>query len=123
MLGGNAGCNSGSRSFRLRARRNLLGKPEVQDLGVSPVGNEDIGRFDVTVHDTLHMSHTERVRNVNGDSKQALKIQRTPADAMLHCLAFEELHRYERLPILLANIVNGVNIGMVKGGGRMGLPL
>ena len=37
--------------------------------------------------------------------------------------AFEEFHDDEMVPILLPNLVNGANIGMVQGRGRASLAL
>ena len=35
---------------------------------------------------------------------------------MLECLTIQKLHRYKCLRILLANVVNGTDVGMIQGG-------
>ncbi len=42
---------------------------------------------------------------------------------MLKCCPFEKLHRDERLAILLADVINCADVGMVQGGGGLGLAL
>jgi len=41
---------------------------------------------------------------------------------MFECLAFEELHDHEGPAIFLADVVNGADVGMVQGGGRLSFP-
>ena len=47
---------------------------------------------------------------------RVFEIQRAAGDAVLQGLAFEELHGDERLAVLLADVVNGADVGMIQGG-------
>ena len=44
-----------------------LGQPEIQNLGVSALGDEDVSRLYVAVDNTLGMGCLERIRNVDAE--------------------------------------------------------
>src|SRR4029077_9446869 len=72
---------------------NLLGKSEIHNFGVAPAGNENVGRLDVAVNDSLAVSSVERVRNLDAEVKEQLQVQRAARDAMLKSLTIEAFHR------------------------------
>ncbi len=49
-----------------------------------------------------------------------LRLERTEGDAVLQRRAFQELHRDEGLVFVLADFVNGADVGMIESGGRAG---
>ena len=52
------------------------------------------------MNDTLGVSGVQRVGNLNGQVEQSLVVQRPACnDAVLECLAFQELHHDEGLAL------------------------
>ena len=45
-------------------------QPKIQNLGVSALGDEDVGRLDVAVDDAFGVGGVERVGNLDGQSEQ-----------------------------------------------------
>jgi hypothetical protein len=75
------------------------------------------------MNDALRMCGIQRVRHVNSDVEQAIDVQWAAGDEMLQSRAFEKLHRDESPPILLADVVNGADVRMVKRRSRLCLSL
>ena len=97
---------SGGRYFR---------QPEVQNLGVATLGDENIGRFNVAVNDSRGVSSVESICNLNGKRKKCFHLQRTPGNAVLQSHAVEEFHGDEGPAIGLANVVNSADIWVIQG--------
>jgi hypothetical protein len=49
------------------AHRGHLGQSEIQNLGVSALGHEDVCRLNVAVNNALCMRCIERISNVDAD--------------------------------------------------------
>ena len=64
------------------------------------------------MNDTSGMSRIESVGDLNCQRHQSLTFQRTPRNAVLQGDAVQKLHGDERLPVLLANVVNGADVGV-----------
>ncbi len=62
------------------------------------------------------MSSIEGIRDLNSKWEYVLDLQRLAADAVLQRHAFQILHRYKRLTILLPDFVNRVDVRMVQCG-------
>src|SRR5271166_4608418 len=71
--------------------------------------------------DALAVGGVERVGNLDAESDQGFDVERTTFNAMLQSLSFKKLHRDERQAVLLVDLVNGADVGMVKS--RCGLRL
>src|SRR5208282_1698886 len=100
-----------------------LGQAEVENLGVSPVGDKNVCRLDVAVDDSLGVRGVESVGNLNRQAEQDFRLHGLSADAMLERLAVQKLHGNERLPVLLADIVNRANVGVIERRGGLGFAL
>src|SRR5208283_4721248 len=107
-LGGRAACGSD------------FGETEIQNLGVSALGREDVGWFYVAVDDAFCVGRIERVGDLDGKSEQNVGLDGPAADAMLQRGAVKKLHGNEGVALVLADLVNGANVGMVEGGGGAG---
>jgi hypothetical protein len=98
-----------------------LGETEVENLGVSALGDEKVGRLDVAMNDALAMGGVERIGNLDRKRQQGFQIEGTAGDAVLQSGAVEKLHHDERLAVLLTDLVNGADVGMVECGSGPGL--
>ena len=64
MFGGHGGGAGVSGFGRTSDRCGLFGKAKVQNLGLVTVGDKDVGRLDVAMHDALGVRRVERVGNL-----------------------------------------------------------
>src|SRR5580693_8636580 len=120
LLGDN--CGSGSNADIVWLERDLR-QTEVQNFGVTSLGDEDVGRLNVTVNDALPMSCVECVGNFNSDLQDTIQIHWAIANHMLQGCAVKKLHCDEGLAILLVNLVDGADVGMVQSRGGLGFAL
>ena len=56
--------------------RRDLRQPEVQNLGVAAIGNEDVRGFDVPVHDPLGVCGVQCINNLGSQLQQLLDGER-----------------------------------------------
>ena len=118
MLGTNSSCRLTHDSCGFRdaaAHLRHFRQPEIQNLCMPALGDEDVGGFDVAVDDTFGVSGIERIGNLDSKRQQHLGFQRTPCDAVLQCHAVQELHHDERLISVPADLVNRADIWVVEG--------
>ena len=69
------------------------------------------------------MCSVKRIGNLDSQRQQQFGFERTPCDAVLQGHAIEELHRDERMAIVLADFVNRADVGMVQGRGCLRFPV
>jgi hypothetical protein len=81
---------------------------------VTAFGDEKVGGLDVAVNDTFGVSGVEGVGDFDGEREDGLGFQRSTADLVFQCDAFEEFHSDERLTVLLADIVDGADVGWLR---------
>jgi len=97
-----------------------FGQAEIQNFGVAPVSHENICRLDVAVHDAFCMGGFEGVGHFNAKSQQVFEFHRSLANHVLQRLPRKALHNNEETVLVLANLVDGANVGMIqsRGGAR-----
>ena len=78
------------------------------------LGDEDIRRLDVAMHDSFGMSGIERVGNLDGQRKNELRLQRAARDAVLQSQPIQKLHHDERAAIFLPDLVDRTDVGVVQ---------
>jgi hypothetical protein len=66
------------------------------------------------------VSYVERVGNLDAEIEKFLERERLAVDMLAQCLAVDEFHGDEWLMILLTNVVDGADAGVVEGGGGVG---
>jgi hypothetical protein len=118
-MGGRPDHRCASPSLPPQVVRNPLRQSEVQNLGVPLFGHEDIRGLDVVVHKAFSVRRVQRVRRLEAQPQQHVQIQPTIPDRVFQRLAIQKLQGNERLPILLADVINGADARMVQG--RSGL--
>jgi len=69
---------------------------EVENLGVTALGDKNIGRFDVAMHDPFEVGGVQRVGDLDGERQQV-----SISNGRDHRLSFSELRRTsaERFPL------------------------
>ena len=100
------------------------GHPEVQYLEIAVRGDHQVRGLDVPVNDFLLVRHRERRRRLAAEFLHIGDIERTlPLDHVLEGFTLHELHRNEGLALILAERVDGGDVGMVELGGKPSLAL
>ena len=103
--------------------RHQFGQPEVQNLGLAAVCDEQVGWLDVPVNDPARVCGVEPVGNLKPQVQDSLGLQGPATDAVLHRLALQILHGDEGLAVVLVNGVNRADVRMVQGRGGAGFAL
>src|SRR5262249_4706344 len=100
---------------------------EVQQLhllaAVDLLGEEDVRRLDVAMHDAARVHHVERARDRSQELYGALNREALlDLEHLIEVLSLEERHHQEGRAILSATEVEHVDdVGMADGAGRAGL--
>ena len=103
--------------------RNQLGQAEIQNLGLPAHGDEDVGWLDIAVHDAFGMSSGQGIGDLNAQVQQLFHLQRLAADALAEGLALQQLHDQVRAPLVLSDVVNRADVGVIQSRGRAGFPM
>lgn len=113
-------------SFRRRVLALLssqFGEAEIQDLGLPARGEKDVGGLDIPVHDAFGVRRVQSIGDLNAQVQQLPQLQRLATDAFPQRLPFQQLHDKEGAALVLANVIEGADIGVIQRGGGAGLPL
>ena len=94
----------------------LLRQTEIENLGVTALGDENVGRLDVAMNDSFGVSGIQCIGNLDGQIEQNIRLDGLSRDAMLQREAIQKFHGDERLPVLFADFVDGADVGMIQGG-------
>ena len=98
-------------------------QPEIQNLHLPAAGYEDVGRLDVPVHNPGGVGRVQPVRDLNTQIEDFLDLQAAVLDVVLQGLPREQLHGDEMQAGVLADLVDGADVGMIERGGRARLAL
>ena len=110
-------------AIALAGYQSDLRQSEIQNLGVSALGDEDVGGLDVAVDDALRMRGVERVGDLDAQIEHRFDLQRLARDAVPQRLPLQKLHRDEGLPSDLVNFVDRADVRVVQSGRSLGLAL
>ena len=92
-----------------------LRQPEIQQLALPAPRHKNIRRLDVAMNNAPAVRRIEGIGDLNADPEQGLLIHRPSANAVFQRLTIEKLHRNERMAVMLIDLVNGADVGMVQG--------
>ena len=73
------------------------------------------------MHDSPGVRCVQCIDDLDAELQHLLGLHRLARDTLLQRLALQQLHDNELLAFVLANVVDGANIGMIQGGGGTGL--
>ena len=89
---------------------------------MAPLGDKDIGRLDVTVHDAFGVRRIEPICDLDCRHQQVFDLHGLPGDAVLQGYTLEILHGDKALAFMFADFVNGADVGVVQGRGGARFP-
>jgi len=73
------------------------------------------------VNDPLLVRRLERIGDVDADLEELPRFERSDVDTVLQGHPLEQLHHDEGLPLVLSDVVNRADVGVVEGGGGLRL--
>ena len=91
-----------------------LGEAEIEKLGVAVEFDEDVGRLDVAMNHALGVRGGKGVGDLDGEGEQDFDLQGLSGDAVLEGHAFEKFHGDEGLIVVLADLVDRADVGVVQ---------
>ena len=91
-----------------------LGQSEVKNLGVAALRHKDIGRLDIAMNDALDMRGIKCVGDLNCQTEKNLGIDRAARDLVLQGHAVQIFHDDEGAPLVLAEVIDCADIGMIE---------
>ena len=101
-----------------------FGQSEIQYLRVAALGDENVRGLDVAVDDAFGVRRIERIGNLDGQIEQQLRsLSAVRAMRCFNVMPSRNSMAMNRLPFLLADFVDGANVGMVQSRRRLRLAL
>ena len=94
--------------------RSHLGQPEIENLGVSTRGDEDICRLDVAVDDARSRARRRARRRSRSPTPAVDRSRADRRRSMLQRRALQKLHDDEHAAVLLADIVDRADVWVVQ---------
>jgi len=95
-------------SDRERFRQFLTGQARVRGMPLTLMVHSDLS--------VVEKADIEGVGDIYGDIDQPIEFQALATDEVFKRLAIEKFHGDEGFLVLLADIVDGANVGMIQGG-------
>jgi hypothetical protein len=74
-------------TFRHTANRAEFGQAKIEDFGVAALGDEQVGRFDVAVHDPFRVRGVQRVGDLDSEFQHLIQGEGLAGDDVLQRLA------------------------------------
>ena len=87
-----------------------------ENFHLSALGEKNICRLDIAMHNSLRVSRLQRIRDLNCQRQQLFQIKRLSAHPLRQRLALQQLHHDKMLPFVLLDRVNRTNIRVVQRG-------
>ncbi len=100
-----------------------LRQPEVENLCLTSIRDEDVRGLDVPVDDSFRVCGIERVGDLDAQIEHRFDLQRLASDPVPERLPLQQFHGDEGSPIGLVDLVDRADVRVVQGGRSFGLPL
>ena len=88
---------------------------------MAALGDEDVSGLDIAVNDAFGVRGVQGVGDFDGEANGLFDFHGTPGDKIFQSDAVEKFHGDEGFAVLLADVVNRADVGMIEG--RSGLRL
>ena len=82
--------------------------------------DENIGGLNVAMDDVLGMRSIQGIGNLGTDIQNSLEVHWPACNQMLERVAFEILHGDEQPPLMLGDLIDGANVGVIQSRGGAG---
>ena len=105
--------------FMAPRRGDEFGQTEIQNLGVTTVSDKNVAGFDVSMNNALAVSRAECVRNLDPSFQDFFKRERFARNVLFQGLPLEVFHSNEGLSVVIADFIDGANIGMIQCGSSL----
>ena len=105
----------------LRFQRDFR-EPEIENLRLTSIRNEDVRWLDVSMDDALRMCCIERVGNLDAEIEHRFDLQRLSSDSVPECLPLQQFHGNEGSPIDFVDFVDRADVRVIQGRGSASLP-
>jgi hypothetical protein len=92
---------------------NALRQSEIEHLCLAALGDENVRRLDIAMHDSLRVRGGERLSHMDRNLEQLLQFHRLAMDELFQALALQLLHHDERMALVIIDFVDRANAGMV----------
>src|SRR5258706_4058401 len=89
-----------------------LREPEIQNLCLVPLGDENVGGLDVAMKDAFRMRCIERICNLYTQIEQSIQFHRLTVNRVLKRLAFQQLHGDEVPSLIFSELIDRADGGM-----------
>ena len=93
-----------------------LGQPEIKDLRVTALGHKNVRRLDVAMDYAFTVRRIERVSSLNTQRQDRFQLHGTAGNQVLERRPVKKFHDEKSPSVVLANVVNGADVGMVESG-------
>jgi hypothetical protein len=91
-----------------------FGQSKVEDLGLSPLGNEEVRRLEIAVDNARAMCNVQGIRNLHTEVYDLLGGHGMALDAVLQGGAFEVLHDDVVAVVIIADVIDGADVRMIE---------
>src|SRR5437867_6516539 len=95
-------------------RRRDFGQTKIKNLCVATTSDKNIPGLDIAMDNALGMCCVEGVGDLDRETEENVGLQRLAGDTMLQRYAIKILHGNKALAIMLSNLVNSANVGMIQ---------
>jgi hypothetical protein len=102
-----------------RPRRGQLGEAEIKNLGVAAFGHKNVRGFDVAMDDAFGVGGVKSIGHFDCHVQNALQLHRASDNFVLQRHAIKVFHGDERIGIVLTDIVNCADAGMIQCGSSL----
>ena len=90
---------------------------------MSALGDKNVGGLDVAVNDSFGVRGIQGISNLNPKFQELFDFERLARDALPEGLALQQFHHDVGLAMLLTNLMNRADVGMIQRRGSTGFTL
>ena len=90
------------------------GDAEVEQLGLVAVGDHDVGRLHIAMHDTDAVGVVERGEHLAGVAENLGDGDASAGTLLAQSFAFDQLHDHDQLALVIEGVVQRGDVGMAE---------